>query len=339
MTRRSFVRLWGAMGLGLATGLPHAPSAETTRHDRELYRVSETRLAMGTFVSIIALDRSRLRAEDAAGAAFEEIGRLERLLGRFGRSTPVSLLNREGRIVDPPPELEAVVVRALAHHRLSAGAFDISIQPVVDLFRRSHAAGRLPPPNTAVERALARVNAADIIVGQAQIGFARARMGITLDGIAKGYVVDRASAVLTRGGVEHHLVNAGGDIRTRGRGRHGRPWRVAIQDPDKRGDCPAVVRLTDGAIATTGNYEIFFDREKLFHHLVSPYTGRSPRASASVSVLARSAMDADALSTGVFVMEPRRGTRFIDTLPACECLVLDREGQRHLSDGWPGVAL
>jgi thiamine biosynthesis lipoprotein len=338
MTRRSFVRLAGAAGLGIAAGLHRAPTSETVRHDRQLVRVAETRTTMATFVSIIALDPSRARAQDAVAAAHEEVERLARLLGRFDRATPVALLNREGRIDDPPAPLVEVITSALRHFHRSAGAFDITIQPVIDLFREHHAGGTLPS-GAAVGRALARVGSREIAVQRRRIRFRRPGMGVTLDGIAKGYIVDRASAVLSRHGVENHLINAGGDIRTRGRGRRGGPWRVAVQDPDKGGDCPAVIRLTDGAVATSGGYEVYFDREKLLHHILSPATGLSPVASASVSVLARTAMEADALSTAVFVMAPRRGTRFIDSLPSCECMVLDRESGRHLSRGWPGAVL
>jgi len=92
--------------------------------------------------------------------------------------------------------------------------------------------------------------------------------------------------------------------------------------------------MTNGAIATSGNYEVYFDREKMFHHIVNPKTGMSPDMSASVSVLADTAMNADALSTSVFVMKPAAGIRFIDSIPSCECLVISRTGKMLKSPGW-----
>jgi thiamine biosynthesis lipoprotein len=336
--RRSFLQLAGAAGLGAAAGALLQGASHEVRHDRKLHRVTETRLGMGTFISVVALDPSRQRARDAVEAAYEEIARLTRILSRYDRATPVWQLNREGRLEHPPPELGRVIAAALRHFRRTGGAFDISIQPVVDLFRERAAAGGLPS-EAALHQALELVDAGAVVLDGRRIRLARPGMGITLDGIAKGYIADRASAVLARHGVGDHLVNAGGDIRTRGFGRRGRPWRVAVQDPDRGGRCPSLVSLTDGAVATSGNYEIYFDREKVFHHIIKPTTGRSPAASASVSVMARTAMDADALATAAFVMGPRRGTALLDALPGCECLVLDRDGGRHLSRGWPGVAL
>jgi thiamine biosynthesis lipoprotein len=92
--------------------------------------------------------------------------------------------------------------------------------------------------------------------------------------------------------------------------------------------------MTSGAIATSGNYEVYFDREKMFHHIVNPKTGMSPDLSASVSVLADTAMNADALSTSVFVMKPAAGIRLIDSIPSCECLVVSRTGKMFKSPGW-----
>ena len=89
--------------------------------------------------------------------------------------------------------------------------------------------------------------------------------------------------------------------------------------------------MVDGAIATSGNYEIYFDREKLYHHIVSPKTGRSPLQSISVTVLASNVMDADALSTSVFVLEPAAGKRFIEKMPKTECLILTSAEEETMS--------
>jgi thiamine biosynthesis lipoprotein len=163
-------------------------------------------------------------------------------------------------------------------------------------------------------------------------------MGITLDGIAKGYVVDRASGVLTRRGVKDHLINAGGDIRVSGRREGGAPWRVAIRDPRDERRPAEILLLREGAIATSGNYEVCHHRERLCHHIVDPATGSSPGLADSVSVTAPTAMAADAVSTSVFVMGPARGVRLADSLPRCECLVLASSrggrGGRWRSSGW-----
>ncbi|MCF8083815.1 MAG: FAD:protein FMN transferase [Deltaproteobacteria bacterium] len=333
--RRSFLKLSGILGAGILSVAAVPVSAEALRFDRRLYKVSKTRLTMGTFVSMTLLHSSRDEAQQAMGEAFDEIDRLTRIMSRFDSSTAVAQLNHEGVLKDIPPEVAEVMARSMKFHNLSGGAFDISIKPVVDLFKARFSQGKsTPPASDQVRKALTLVDARRIHCSGGVIRFERPGMGITLDGIAKGYIVDRTSAILSGHGIQNHLINAGGDIRTRGHARDKRPWTVAIQDPEKQRQYPDIIHMTNGAIATSGNYEIYFDREKMFHHIVNPATGRSPHDATSVSVLADTAMDADALSTSVFVMGPRRGIRFINSLPRCESLVLARGNQKFPSHGW-----
>ncbi len=336
MSRRAFLKMSGMLGVGVASaGMLVPAGAEAVRFNRGLYKVSKTRLAMGTFVSMTLIHESRDQADAAIGEAFLEMDRLSKRISRFDQTTAVAQLNREGVLRDIPPEVGEVISRSLAYYRRSNGAFDISVKPVVDLFKTAFSKGKKTAPNDkALKEALQLVNAGNIEFTGRTIRFKQGGMGITLDGIAKGYIVDRASEALTAHGITNHLINAGGDIRTRGHKRDERPWTIAVQDPHKEKNYPDVIHLTDGAVATSGNYEIYFDREKMFHHIVNPRTGQSPHESASVSVLADTAMDADALSTTVFVMAPQEGTRFINSLPRCESLVVTERGQKINSIGW-----
>ncbi len=339
ISRRSFLRLSGLLGLGLASGGISPVAGEAVRFNRKLYKVSKTRLAMGTFVSMTLIHPSRDEAQAGMALAFEEIDRLTRIMSRFDETTAVAQLNREGVLNDVPPEIAHVVGRGLGYHRLTRGSFDISVKPIVDLFREKFASGKGTPPTQAeLDKVLGLVGSDMIELNSRNLRFIRPGMGITLDGIAKGYIVDKASEILIRQNIRNHLINAGGDIRTMGVRADKEPWTIAIQDPQKQKRFPDIIHMTDGAIATSGNYEVYFDREKMFHHIVDPDTGLSPGASTSVSVTASTTMDADALSTSVFVMNPIRGTRFINTLPGCECLVIARGGEKFRSTGWRGVA-
>jgi thiamine biosynthesis lipoprotein len=298
------------------------------------------RLTMGTFVSMTLIHPSRDEAEEALGRAFDEIERLSGLMNRFDEATAVALLNKEGRLTDVPPEVTEVVDRSLHHYRLTHGTFDITVKPVVDLFKEKLAGSRkTEPTDKELKQALSLIGSDRIRVGKKDIRFDRPGMGITLDGIAKGYIVDRASDVLSKQNIKNHLINAGGDIRTSGVRNEKKPWTVAIEDPNKKRNYPDAIRLTDGAVATSGNYEIYYDREKMFHHIVDPRTGMSPHLNASVSVVTKTAMDADALATSIFVMETKEGMRFMNSLPGCECLVISDEGRLTKSKGWKSAAI
>ena len=159
-------------------------------------------------------------------------------------------------------------------------------------------------------------------------------MKITLDGIAKGYIVDKASKILLDHVIKRHLINAGGDIKAVGLRDDMQPWRVAIQDPKKRNNHLDVIDLTDGSVATSGNYENYFDRDMLYHHIADPKTGLSPVTTSSASVIAPTATDADALATALMVMEPEKGTMFIDSLAGYESLIITRDNQIKRSSGW-----
>ena len=340
INRRSFLRLSGILGIGLASATAIPTWAEAVKFNRELYKISKTRLAMGTFVSMTLLHSSRDQAENAMGEAFFEIDRLSRVISRFDETTSVAQLNREGFLKDVPPEVAEVVKRSLKYYRVTNGAFDISVKPVVDLFKEKFSQGqKMPPTEDELQEALRLVNASNIEFEGSSLRFKHPGMGITLDGIAKGYIVDRASQVLAEHRIKNHLINAGGDIRTMGHRRDKKPWTIAVQDPQKKKHYPDIIHMTDGAIATSGNYEIYFDKEKMFHHIVNPSTGLSPDESTSVSVLAKTAMDADALSTSVFVMNPERGTMFINSLPKCESLIVAKGNRKIKSSRWKNGAV
>jgi FAD:protein FMN transferase len=151
--------------------------------------------------------------------------------------------------------------------------------------------------------------------------------------------VDRAADVLSAHRIENFLINAGGDIRTKGQKQSEQPWVIAIEDPEKKQKYPDRVRMRDGAIATSGNYEAYYDGEKMFHHIVNPKTALSPDWATSVSIVAESALEADALSTAVFIMNPREGTEFINSRSRCSSLVIAKDGSLLKSNRWRSAAI
>lgn len=332
--RRSLLKLSGLLGLGaVGAALLPAAKAEAMLFGKGEHKVSDTRLVMGSFLSITAIHSSRDQAEQAIGLAWEEINRLTGLLSRHDSATPVSHLNRTGKLQGAPMEVLEVVSRSLALNRETGGAFDITVKPILDLYQERFAKGAAPS-EAEIKALLPQVGSEHLRYQGGNISLARQGMGITLDGIAPGYIVDRASEVLSRHGVVNHLINCSGDIRVSGTAAKGKPWTVAIQDPNKSKAYPQVVRLTSGAISTSGDYELYYDREKMFHHIVNSHTGHSPVALTSVTVTAPSVMEADALATALCVMEPAQGLALIDRRPGCASFQIGRNGATRHSAGW-----
>jgi thiamine biosynthesis lipoprotein len=337
-TSRTARGLSSLLEMGFERAAPPAPTAVEIPVGRTERKMIVGRPAMGTVVRVTAMTASRDRAEEAIGRAFDELDRLVAIFSRYERSSAITQLNHAGRMDGAPPELTRVMTRALHYHRLTRGGFDVSVAPLVDLLRERP--DRLPPPAPDVAAALALVGSQHVEVSRRRIGFRREGMRVTLDGIAKGHIVDAFAHVLERHHIRDYLIDAGGDIRVSGTKEGKRPWMIAVQDPAKQGRFPDAIVLRGGAVATSGGYEHYFDRDQLVHHIVDAGTGMSPRHSVSVSVVAPTAMAADALATSVFLMEPRRGVAFIDGLRGCECLIVDRNGGQFRSRGWrsAGVA-
>ncbi len=305
--------------------------------ERRTFRVTAARPAMGTLVTVTVLVPSRDRGETAIGRAFEEMDRLIAILSRFEGDSALTHLNIDGQLGGPPPDLLHVISRALHFHRVTGGAFDISVAPLLDLFRE-RAAGPTPPSDTELRDALDRVGAQRIDARRRQIRFGQEGMRVTVDGIAKGYIADRMARVLEDHRVRRYLIDAGGDIRVSGRKEGRRPWTVGVRDPWDEDRTPDRLELTRGAVATSGSYERYFDPDRRHHHLVEAVEGRSPAATASVTAVAPTAMAADALATSLFIMDPDRALAFADALRGCECLIIDRSGQVLRSRGWRSAA-
>jgi len=328
-------KLEALVDLGFERSFAPPVQTQTVRCDARTARVTCTRPAMGTLVTVTAVGPSEQRLADAIGRAFEEMDRLVGLLSRHQGDTPVSHLNRTGRLDGPPPEVALVVGQALEFHRLTGGVFDPTVAPLV-LLHEACAAAPSPalPSDAEIREALALVGAAHLTQARRRIAFARPGMVLTLDGIAKGFIVDELARALERGGVKRYLVDAGGDIRARGTKEGGAAWTVAVQDPERTGRYPDVIEVAGGAVATSGSYERAYDPDQTRFHVFDTRTGRSPAFSVSASVVAPTATAADALATSLLLMDPRAAVAFVDALRGCACLIIDRDGLALRSRSW-----
>jgi thiamine biosynthesis lipoprotein len=212
--------------------------------------------------------------------------------------------------------------------RSSNGLFDVTVAPVVNLLARTH--GKVDKKR--LNEALELVDATKVVCRNDNIRLGASGMAITLDGVAKGYIADRAADVLHRTGMAY-MVDAGGDIRVHGSPEN-RPWRIAVQDPDKNGNYPAVIELRSGAVATSGGYESSFNQSGTAHHLLNPDTGLSPQYVRSVSVKAPTVMQADGLATALSLMHPREALRLTNTMPGHACLLVTTSGVHLTSRNW-----
>jgi thiamine biosynthesis lipoprotein len=298
-----------------------------------LHRVSVTRKQLGTVVTVTVVHTDADEARAMVNGALNEIERLEGVFSRYRAETPVARLNREGRVTDAPGELIEVVSSALDYSRMTDGAFDVTVAPVLNLYVSSFAATDRPPTEADLSAAMALVGWQGLQVDGRTIELERPGMAITLDAIAKGFVVDRAVAALTVAGADRVIVEAGGDIATRANGDD--PWQVAIQNPHNPRGSLGVVQLRGESLASSGDYMQYFTPDHRLNHTIDPRTGRSPQHSSGSSVRAPTAMDADALSTSVFVLGPREGIALLDRLDSVEGILVTKAGELFASRSFP----
>ena len=334
MNRRQWLQTAGLAGAALlAPSVVLRPRAASG--SKPLRQVSKTLPLMGTLVSITVLDPSENKAREARESAFATMNELLPIFNRHDGSSCLSELNRKEVLRDVPPELSRVLEQSKVLYRLSDKAFDITILPLLEMSRRSRAASRRPDWSTVQEK-LSLTGWDNISCSSKEI---RLQPGtkITLDGIAKGFIVDRAAAALRARGVAGALINAGGDIRAVG-DKKGSPWQVGLRDPEGREHPVQTVRLSDLAVATSGSYEQYFDASGKHHHLIDGSRGDSPRRTVSSTVIAPSAMLADGLSTAFFVLQPEQGLKLAAKLNHVETHIITRGGRSFSSGGWKRIA-
>ena len=322
LNRRSFLA-----GMGALAGAAVAPVAVFAKTSPETYQ--QTALFMGTIVRIDVAGAPASLAEDGVAKAFAEGRRLEAVLTCHDASSPLGVLNSQGSLADVPQELGAVMRQAADIHSLSQGRFDPTVLPLLSLLRSAREEGRRVEPKELAERL-------------ELVGFGHVRrsgglgiesgMGVTLDGVAKGYIAQAMARVLAQTGLANYMVNAGGDIVASGHSCSGAPWRVAVEDPLRAGAYPCAVSLTDRSLATSGVYEqVLLDGSR--SHLVIP-ASQAMADCVSASVAAPDCALADALATAFAVMEPAKAVQLADAIPGVGCLLLLRSGGSLASRGW-----
>jgi len=300
-------------------------------HSANIFKYHQ--VAMGTGVEITLMGESEESAKKAALQAFQEIKRIEHLMSPWIESSDVSQMNRsagkEG--VRVSPETIEVIKKAQEVSKLSEGGFDITVGPLIQLWRKARERD-LPPEMEQVKEILNLVNFRNLKIHYGgRVLLKKKGMAIDLGGIAKGYAVDRAFELLKGLGYRNLVVNAGGDLRVGGSKPDG-PWSIGIQHPRDPEKILARISLSDTAVATSGDYEKFFiHQDKRYHHILNPRSGFPAEGCQSVTVLHKEGTTADALATAIFVLGSEKGYALCQRLEGVDCLIVDKHGKSTFS--------
>lgn len=290
--------------------------------------ISQTQIIMTTYVTIIA-DASPREIQKA----FEEIKRVTSLMNDYDPWSEVGTLNRKGEL-SVSPEVREVILKAIYFSKVTKGAFDITVGPLVRLWRKMGSEKRLPT-SKELKQALSLVGYNGVKIQDEKVFFEKKGMRIDLGGIAKGYAVDRAIEALKKEGVKNALVNAGGDMYCLGEGPHGK-WKVGIQHPRKDREVVGVIEVSNRGVATSGDYRRYYIiKGKRFGHIINPFTGWTVQNNPmSVTIISSDCTSADALATGVFVLGPVEGLNLIENLSGVEGMIISEGMRIKKSSGW-----
>jgi len=270
----------------------------------------ETMFLMGTLVEIAAYPDTR-EVRDAVALAFRRMEKVESLADQWEEDSPFARLRR-GEGSDLSPEMLQVLEVALKVARMSSGVFDPTMGELVDLWGFERGSHRVPGSDR-ISEAMASMGYERLSMSGGGVKVNGQPVWLELGGVAKGYAVDEAVRVLKKSGVRAGIVNAGGDLRAFGKKPGGKPWRIGVQDPDDPQGMVGVLTVEDAAVATSGDYERYFEVDGVrYHHILDPATGRPSRSGVrGVTVVAPDCVLADALATAVFVLQQDQGRELL----------------------------
>jgi thiamine biosynthesis lipoprotein len=300
-----------------------------------LIRVQQT--SMGTVWNIEAMDHGRPNeARRAISAAYSELERIEALMSEWRPQSPISQVDAAAgkHTVEVPAELREMLQRSIRYSEKTEGTFDITWRGMGNLW---HFDDSFVPPTPAEVNAARRNIDYRAIRIQGNSIYLPEGKNIGLGGIAKGYGVNRAVEVLVKAGFSDCLVDGGGDVRVSGT-HDGQPWRLGIQHPRAaHGKLLGVVRLTNQALVTSGDYERFKIVDGIrYHHIIDPRTGWPATAATSVSVLSNDAEQGVVLAKAIFILGPEKGLA-LARAEGVDALLIDPLGRQYATPGFTRV--
>lgn len=293
------------------------------------FTLKHSRSMMGTIVNFTIIGKDQQSCHEALMATVNHMEERGRAINGYDQDSQISILNRQGYLGNADPTLLAVTKMSKKMGELTGGAFDPTVLPLLALYKNVRQGGALPSQEK-IDKALSLVDYRDVLIEGTTIRYVRPGMGMTLDGLGKGHIVDDGVRYINELGFANVCIEAGGDLMVTGTKRSGKPWTIAIRNPRPgQGEEQIFLEMKNRAIATSGDYMQAFTPDRQFHHIINPQTGFSPPELASSSILAPSVAMADGLATSTMVLGAERSLALLETLPGCEGFLIGKDLKTH----------
>ena len=298
--------------------------------------LKRTEVLMGTTVSVSLFDH---QDEAILDEAFKLVKLLENELSLNKQSTLLTDLNASAGTSPYPVNdiLFDIVQKGLYYSDLTGGSFDISVGPLVKLWSIGLPEARVPS-DMEIQSVLPLISYNNVLLDESAQTIYLETPGMQLDlgGIAKGYTADALANLLKDKGVEHALIDLGGNIYALGTKVDGSLWKVGIQDPfENRNNTIGYIPIANQSVVTSGIYERYLESDgKKYHHILDPSTGYPfDNDIAGVTIISDASIDGDALSTSVFSKGLEEGLEFVKSLPNIDAIFITKDSKVYLTDG------
>ncbi len=299
----------------------------------------QTEFVLGTVCTINLYDKG---TQAVYAEIFDRLREIEAILSANRDDTNIALINSNAgqTATAAKPETLYVLSAALRYSEKTNGRFDPTIGPLVKLWNIGTEYAAVPSQEDISMR-LALINYRNVKIDEkAQTVFlTKPGMKIDLGAIAKGYAADQIAEIIEKYHISRAIVDLGGNILAIGEKKPGVPWKIGIRDPEtEKGGSILALDIRNEAVVTSGVYERYFiENGKRYHHILDPATGFPvENGLLSVSIISPKSIDADALSTSVFLLGENAGARFIETLPDTDAIFIDQNRKVYVTSGLMG---
>lgn len=298
--------------------------------------ITRTEALMGTVVKVTIYDSDDISNLDKS---FDRVREIESLVSINKEGTLLDEVNQSAGIapVKVDKDTFAMVKEGLEYSQITNGLFDITVGPLVQLWRIGFPEARVPSPDE-IPPVLKLINYNDVELNEddKSIFLKKPNMIIDLGAVAKGFTADAISKVLTENNVNSAIIDLGGNVYTHGKKITGEDWRVGIQNPlSSRGDILGTINVSNKSIVTSGTYERFIEKDGVkYHHILNPKTGYPYSNNISgISIISDKSVDGDILSTSVFAMGIDDGLAYVESRPDIQAIFVTNDNKIYLSSG------
>jgi thiamine biosynthesis lipoprotein len=297
--------------------------------------IQKTESIMGTDVTITVVTRSYEEGETAIEAGMAELRRLDAMMSLYKDDSEITRVNLAAgkNPVKVSPEMIEVVEHAAEISKLSGGAFDVTIGPLVVLWQVRLKEGKTPT-DAEIARVRPLVNYQNIVIDKKASTIFLKKPGMIMDfGGMKGYTADRVADLFKKRGISNAIIAVAGDIWVLGHREDGKPWRIGVQHPREHDKTLTILDLSNKYISTSGDYERFVIKEnKRYHHIIDPRTGQPSKGTISATLIGDKGAIIDPLTKVPFILGPDVGMKIVKKLGA-EAIIVDDQGKVFVTDG------